>query len=113
MEVHHRRARDSSPAVGADGTIYVGSFDQNLYAIKPGGTQKWRFTTGGFVFSSPAVGADGTIFVGSMDQNLYAIKPDGTQKWKFATVGGISSRRLWVRTAPSFVSGGNFFYAVH
>ena len=37
---------DSSPAIGADGTIYVGSQDYNLYAINPDGTQRWAFPTG-------------------------------------------------------------------
>jgi outer membrane protein assembly factor BamB len=31
----------SSPAVGSDGTVYVGSQDYYLYAINPGGTLKW------------------------------------------------------------------------
>src|SRR3989304_5683026 len=35
----------SSPSIGSDGTIYVGSRDNKLYAIKPDGTQKWAFTT--------------------------------------------------------------------
>lgn len=30
----------SSPAIGADGTIYVGSDDNRLHAINPDGTQK-------------------------------------------------------------------------
>ena len=75
----------SSPAIGADGTIYVGSGDDNLYAVNPDGTQKWAFPTGNYIESSPAIGADGTIYVGSDDDNLYAINPDGTQKWAFAT----------------------------
>src|SRR5208337_4114657 len=76
---------DSSPAVGADGTIYVGSEDHNLYAINPDGNLKWTFATGGGLYSSPALGADGTIYVGSWspDDNVYAINPDGTQKWAF------------------------------
>jgi len=60
----------SSPAIGADGTIYVGSNNNRLYAITPGGTLKWSFTTGGPVLSSPAIGADGTILVGSNDNNI-------------------------------------------
>ena len=76
---------DSSPAIGADGTIYVGSYDGNVYAINPDGSHKWTFTTGSFVYSSPAIGADGTIYVGSFDENIYAINPDGTQKWAFPT----------------------------
>ena len=79
----------SSPAVGADGTIYIGSADDNLYAINPDGSMKWKFTTAGLVYSSPAVGADGTIYVGSGDDNLYAINPDGSLKWKFTTGGGV------------------------
>ncbi|MHC4687983.1 MAG: outer membrane protein assembly factor BamB family protein, partial [Planctomycetota bacterium] len=80
----------SPPAIGADGTIYVGSRDNNLYAINRNGTEKWRFATGGDVYS-PAIGADGTIYVGSRDFNLYAINPDGTEKWRFATGGLVSS----------------------
>ena len=77
---------DSSPAIGSDGTIYVGSYDDYLYAINPDGSRKWRFKTGGYVsYSSPAAGSDGTIYVGSEDNNLYAINPDGSKKWTFKT----------------------------
>jgi len=63
----------SSPAIGADGTIYVGSYDNKLYAINPDGTLKWAFETENYVHSSPAIGGDGTIYVGSDDKHLYAI----------------------------------------
>src|SRR5476651_897531 len=33
----------SSPAIAADGTIYIGSLDGKLYAINPNGTKKWAF----------------------------------------------------------------------
>lgn len=56
---------DSSPAVGDDGTIYVGS-QGFCYAINPDGTMKWAFSThGGAGVSSPAIGPDGTLYVGS------------------------------------------------
>jgi outer membrane protein assembly factor BamB len=76
---------ESSPAVDADGTIYVGSLDSKLYAVNPDGSQKWSFKTGNGVPSSPAVGAGGTIYVGSGDGYLYAVNPNGSQKWKFNT----------------------------
>ena len=41
----------SSPSIGSDGTIYVGSDDDNLYAINPDGSKKWAFKTGGNVYS--------------------------------------------------------------
>ena len=73
----------SSPAIGSDGTVYVGSFfkqirgsyDNKLYAINgKSGVKRWEFETGGSVVSSPAIGSDGTIYVGSFDKKLHAIK---------------------------------------
>ena len=81
----------SSPAIGTDGTIYVGSRDKNLYAVNPDGSEKWRFTTGGWVDSPPTIGADGTIYVGSLDKNLYAVNPDGSERWRFTTGGSVHS----------------------
>ena len=78
----------SSPTIAVDGTIYVGSWDANAYAINPDGSQKWKFPTGNCVFSSPAIGADGTIYVATWGGvgDLYALNPaDGSQKWAFAT----------------------------
>ena len=79
----------SRPAIGSDGTIYIGCDDDHLYAIKPDGTLKWKFLTGHDVRSSPAIGSDGTIYVGSKDKKLYAVNPDGTLKWSYETGGYI------------------------
>ena len=80
----------SSPTVGSDETIYVGSWDNKLYAIYPNGTEKWNFPTGDLV-SSPTIGSDGTIYAGSTDYNLYAINPNSTKKWNFTTGGSVKS----------------------
>ena len=67
----------SSPAIGSDGTVYVGSEDNKLYAINgKTGVKLWEFETGSWVLSSPAIGSDGTVYVGSEDYKLYAIKTD-------------------------------------
>ena len=67
----------SSPAIGSDGTVYVGSADNKLYAIKgKSGVKLWEFETESVVRSSPAIGPDGTVYVGSWDKKLYAIKTD-------------------------------------
>ena len=57
---------DSTPAVGPDGTIYVGSHDGRLYALQPSnGAIRWSYNAGGFISSSPAIGSDGTLYFGS------------------------------------------------
>ena len=67
----------SSPAIGPDGTVYVGSLDNKLYAINgKSGVKLWEFETGDAVSSSPAIGSDGTVYVGSFDHKLYAIKTE-------------------------------------
>ena len=47
----------SSPAIGSDGTVYVGSHDKKLYAINgKSGVKLWEFKTGGSIYhSSPAI----------------------------------------------------------
>jgi len=80
-----------SPAIGADGTIYIGCWNTMVYAINFDGSLKWSYPTGGRIFSSPAVGADGTIYIGSADARVYAINPDGTPKWDYQTGGRIFS----------------------
>jgi len=76
----------SSAAIAEDGTVYIGSFDDYLYAVNPDGTEKWRFATGSYVAGGPAVGADGTVYFGSGDRNVYAANPDGTERWRFLTM---------------------------
>ena len=77
----------SSPAIGSDGTVYVGSFNKKLYAINgKTGVKLWEFETGNTVNSSPAIGSDGTIYVGSVDGNLYALNGQtGVKLWEFET----------------------------
>ncbi|TIH18164.1 hypothetical protein D0S45_06300 [Marinifilum sp. JC120] len=81
----------ANPAIGADGTIYVGDNDKTLYAINSDGTKKWEFLATRDIYSSPALDNDGTIYVGSNDNILYAINPDGTKKWEFSTGNDIYS----------------------
>jgi len=85
---------ESSPAIGPDGTIYVGSYDSTLYAIRDQGDigiLEWRFPTRGSIDGSPTVDGCGTIYVGSRDSTLYAINPDGSLRWSFLTGGEIES----------------------
>lgn len=105
---------DSTPVVGADGTIYFGCWDSRLYALRPDGTLRWSFRAGGQVSASPALGDNGEIYFGSGNGNLYALNADGTQKWVFPSL-------FWIDAAPAvgpdgaiyFGSLDNSFYAVN
>jgi len=104
----------SSPAIGNDGTIYVGSVDGNLYALTPEGGLRWTYSTNGAVLSSPALASDGTIYVGSRDHNLYAINPDGTLKWTYLRGGEVnSSPTVWTDGTIYVGSGNGTLYGIN
>ncbi|MBK8002795.1 MAG: PQQ-binding-like beta-propeller repeat protein [Gemmatimonadetes bacterium] len=75
----------SSPTV-VDGTVYIGSGDQHVYALDAAtGTLRWRVRTGDVVHASPAV-VDGTVYIGSWDRYLYALDArTGREQWRYAT----------------------------
>jgi outer membrane protein assembly factor BamB len=75
----------SSPAV-ANGVVYVGSYDDKLYAYNATtGALLWSATTGNAVHGSPAV-ANGVVYVGSKDDNLYAYNATtGALLWSATT----------------------------
>ncbi len=82
----------SSPAIGADGKVYFGSYNGVLYALDGAnnGALVWSYQTPAVagnagIVASPAIGYDGTIYVGSWNYNMYAISSTGTLKWQFVT----------------------------
>src|SRR5881628_3018890 len=87
---------DSTPAIDANGNVYVQSRSGHLYALDSNGALKWRFQTFdsfvGCCFgpeSSPAIDSNGIIYVGSSTGNLYALFANGTLNWQFSTSGPI------------------------
>ena len=95
----------SSPAIGLDGTIYVGSYNGFVYALNPNnGVLKWLASVGASVPSSPAIGSDGIIYVGSLDSRVYALNPDdGSVKWKSNQTGGE------IYSSPAIGSDGTIY----
>jgi outer membrane protein assembly factor BamB len=75
----------SSPSV-AEGTVYVGSGDGNVYALDAAsGELRWKFHTGNVVHASPAL-ANGLVYIGSWDSYFYAIDAkSGQERWRFKT----------------------------
>ncbi|MFN2290009.1 MAG: PQQ-binding-like beta-propeller repeat protein [Anaerolineae bacterium] len=81
----------SSPRV-ADGVVYVGSYDTNLYALDAqNGSFLWKFPTQGGIVSRPCVDGDLALF-GSEDANVYAVsRSAGRQVWACETGGRVRS----------------------
>jgi len=96
----------SAPVIGSDGTIYVKdeNFPGNpkVYAIRPDGTVKWKFTeqNKAAISGSPVIAADGTVYVSST--NLYALDPaTGKEKWRLEIASRLSS--------PAIASDGTIY----
>ena len=113
----------TQPAVGEDGTVYVGARNTFVYAFSPnpGVAQqvKWKYRTGNDVLSSPAVSSVGsgveTVYFGSLDKKFYALRADsGNSTWIFNTNSQIYSSPTVARDGTVYVgTQGNFFLAFH
>lgn len=77
----------ASPTVTSE-TIFIGSTDQNLYAIRrKDGHALWTFRAAGAITSSACV-KNGKVFFGSLDGHYYAVdSATGQLSWKFSTGG--------------------------
>lgn len=116
----------SSPAIGADGTLYFGAEAAGgsgvVYAVSPEGTLRWRYELVGqrFVRASPAIGSDGTIYVttkayvdagvGQTAQAL-ALNPNGTVKWVYEIplINGMIPADSY--TSPAIGADGTIYFA--
>jgi len=85
-------ANVSSPAIGTDGTIYIGA-GTSLYALSPkDGSIKWSQDLGYVITSSPSVGFTGNIYA-TAGTKFFAFQPDGTTVAKF-DVGTFDGKHL-------------------
>ena len=68
---------EAPAAVAKEGTIYVGSVCEFLYALTPKGKLKWSFDTGGWVDNAPVIrniGGKDVIYV-TGGRRLFALNP--------------------------------------
>lgn len=61
----------STPVIGRDGTIYVGSADHVFYAVNPDGSLQWQVETGEIIDSA------GAITINDEDERVTFISGDG------------------------------------
>ncbi|WP_180960435.1 outer membrane protein assembly factor BamB family protein [Neobacillus cucumis] len=126
---------NSPPAIGPDGTIYVGvsGFYKNgdttiakgrLLAISNLGKYKWQLNTAS-IDSTPAIGSDGTIYITdvyyassgnyvTLSGNVYAVASTGKQKWKY-TIGSYTPSSVLIGSDGTLYVGSedNYFYAIN
>jgi outer membrane protein assembly factor BamB len=71
------------PAVGTDGTLYVGTFGSEMVALDgTNGSVLWRFSTEDKVWGGPALD-NNVLYFGDLSGYLYAVNAgDGTQVWR-------------------------------
>jgi outer membrane protein assembly factor BamB len=98
------RVTHSSPSIGEDGTLYVGTVDGKLIAVdSDSGEIKWSWMSpkpDSMILSSPAVGEDGNIYIvinrkllNNFHSMLASITPDGELRWlvSFPILEGMTS----------------------
>jgi outer membrane protein assembly factor BamB len=71
----------SSPGIGNDGSIYVGTSARKVYAIEPEGSIAWEYGTNDIISHPVCIGEDGSVYVLSNDGRLHSISQDGDLNW--------------------------------
>lgn len=92
-----------SPAVGPDGTVYVGCRDGKLYAVDAQGSLRFTVETDGPVDAAPCVHPDGLVVFGSYDGVVRALDPDGAERWRL----GVGAP---VMTTPCVDAAGQLWF---
>jgi outer membrane protein assembly factor BamB len=97
------------------GMVYIGSYDNNLYALGAGdGSFKWKYATEGGIIGAPGVAVEENVIIfGSEDKSLYAIDMrTGKIAWTFQTGGPIRSSVTVASGLVFFGSDDGKLYAV-
>lgn len=74
----------SSPVIDASGNVYIGSADQNFYALDRSGALRWKYATAEVIDSAALLDDRGRVYFGSGDAHVYALdRETGALVWKF------------------------------
>jgi len=106
---------DSSPTIGPDGTIYIGSVNGVFYALAAEtGIPRWEFKAGSFISSSPALSEDGVLYFGTGSGRVVALNTNGEEQWSFQTGARIFSSPAIGRDGTVYIgSSDGFLYALN
>jgi outer membrane protein assembly factor BamB len=107
----------TTPVIGPDETIYIGTNEGYLFALNPNGQVKWSYNAGYPLQSSPIMDLSGSIYFGA-GNNVYALGDAGSNyyvKWlnPFVTNAHVnSSPALGLNGYLYFGSDDGYVYAV-
>jgi outer membrane protein assembly factor BamB len=101
-------AVSSSPSI-ADGRVFFGSQDKNVYCIDAqNGSFIWKFPTSSRIESSPAL-SNGKVYIGPDDGNVYCLNAnDGSLIWKKSAGGYVEANfasLVRLKSSPTVVGG--------
>ncbi|MCI0748315.1 MAG: PQQ-binding-like beta-propeller repeat protein, partial [Verrucomicrobia subdivision 3 bacterium] len=101
-----------SPAIAADGTIYVGAY-KTFRAYDANGNLRWSYSFPIIAnVSAPAIAHDGTIYVGT-GRGLYALRPGGSLLWRFNASAEVNTPVIGKDGTIYFGSDYDGFYALN
>ncbi len=79
----------TSPSIGSDGNIYVGTKNgatvNYLFCFSTNGQTNWMIPNDNDFICSPIIGQDGRIYIGNEDRYFYCFHPNGSTNWRIFT----------------------------
>ncbi|NJK44490.1 MAG: PQQ-like beta-propeller repeat protein [Pleurocapsa sp. SU_196_0] len=101
----------SSPAIGADGMVYVTQSNATLTAINPDGNLKWTYKNGvTSSLQSPLV-TSGRVYA-ALGTKLAALEPDGTPVWAYEANVPASTPAVGM-DGTAYLPAGNQLHAIN
>ncbi len=96
-----------------NGTIFVGTYDNNLYALNASNGQfLWKHASEGGIVSRPAV-VDGMVLFGSDDGRFYSVSmKNGRLNWTFRAEAPIRTSPAVAEGRVVFGSDDGYLYAI-
>ncbi len=103
---------EAAPVI-ADGTIYVGSSNGNLYALGlDDGKEKWRYATESSLLA-PAAVKEGRVFLGDLDGTFHCVEAEaGERLWTFQAQAEINNSPNFFGHYLIFGSQDGFLYCL-
>jgi len=114
-----------SIAIAANGNLYLGSNDANVYAFDTAGNTLpgWPapipmqlndnlLTSPKSLYTTPVIAPDGTLYLGSNEGFLYALTPHGTIKWSYRANYPLQSSPMLDTRGTIYFGAGTQVFAV-